>query len=83
MQTMDFLVASFYEWEKSHILCKNNSVRKIFNDVNEGILHIMFPQTPPFLLKYFPGEMRLLYTNTMCKCLGQLWRWQQRLPRAT
>ena len=32
MQAMDFLIASFFGWEKSHLLCENNSVWKIVND---------------------------------------------------
>ena len=31
MQTMDFLIALFFEWEKLLVLYKNNSVRKIVN----------------------------------------------------
>ena len=31
MQTVDFLTAVLFGWEKSHLLC-NNSVRKIVND---------------------------------------------------
>ena len=34
IRTMDFLIAWFFGWEKSHVLCKNNSIRKIANDRN-------------------------------------------------
>ena len=32
METVDFLNALLFGWEKSYVLCKNNSVRKIVND---------------------------------------------------
>ena len=32
METVDFLAAHYYLDGKSHVLCENNSVRKIVND---------------------------------------------------
>ena len=32
MQILDFLITLFFGWKKLHVLCKNNSVRKVVND---------------------------------------------------
>ena len=39
---MDFLIALFFGREKSHVLCKNNSVWKIVNDeLSKTIIRVL------------------------------------------